>query len=378
MLFGFCHSEVDKPSRFANFNQDYTYKDNSLMFLNHNFSLSEKNVSTSSLKYSMYDFNNKFDSKRFMNYLKIKRTSILDLTEQYLNYFGVIKYVNSGANHYALLKDNGELTLHGQNVSRQCDTSSMSIKYVNSVSCGYSHTAILGDDGTVNMLGSNENQQCNLLGLPVGLKVKQVACGRLHTAMLLENDDLYLTGSNAFGQCDKTQLLMGKGHKKIKNVYCGQYNTALIYDNGSITINGDFNFKNTLLYGKKAKQLACGSEQTVVLFENGTLAVVGDNDLMKKSLLKRNISNAVQIFSGYFNIGIIQSDGNLIMIGDNIENCCQLENDQNKRIVSVSTGMKHSVYLFEDGTYKVYFSKISACETQIIDCKLRSLFEDES
>ncbi|XP_072812784.1 X-linked retinitis pigmentosa GTPase regulator isoform X6 [Vicugna pacos] len=180
-----------------------------------------------------------------------------------------IKQLSAGSNTSAVLTEDGELFMWGDNsegqiglnnITNVCVPHQVTVgKPISWISCGYYHSAFITTEGELYTFGEAE---CGKLGLPPELlvnhkvpqlvpgipeKVIQVACGGGHTVVLTENA-VYSFGLGQFGQLglgtfifetSEPRIIDDIKDQKISHISCGENHTALITDIGLMYTFGD-------------------------------------------------------------------------------------------------------------------------------------------
>ncbi|XP_074214949.1 X-linked retinitis pigmentosa GTPase regulator isoform X6 [Camelus bactrianus] len=180
-----------------------------------------------------------------------------------------IKQLSAGSNTSAVLTEDGELFMWGDNsegqiglnnITNVCVPHQVTVgKPISWISCGYYHSAFITTEGELYTFGEAE---CGKLGLPPELlvnrkvpqlvpgipeKVIQVACGGGHTVVLTENA-VYSFGLGQFGQLglgtfifetSEPRIIDDIKDQKIRYISCGENHTALITDIGLMYTFGD-------------------------------------------------------------------------------------------------------------------------------------------
>ncbi|XP_064339365.1 X-linked retinitis pigmentosa GTPase regulator isoform X4 [Camelus dromedarius] len=180
-----------------------------------------------------------------------------------------IKQLSAGSNTSAVLTEDGELFMWGDNsegqiglnnITNVCVPHQVTVgKPISWISCGYYHSAFITTEGELYTFGEAE---CGKLGLPPELlvnrkvpqlvpgipeKVIQVACGGGHTVVLTENA-VYSFGLGQFGQLglgtfifetSEPRIIDDIKDQKISYISCGENHTALITDIGLMYTFGD-------------------------------------------------------------------------------------------------------------------------------------------
>ncbi|KAK2507279.1 hypothetical protein MC885_000348 [Smutsia gigantea] len=180
-----------------------------------------------------------------------------------------VKQLSAGSNTSAVLTEDGELFMWGENSEGQIglkDTTNVCVphqvtigKPISWISCGYYHSAFVTTEGELYTFGEPEYGK---LGLPNELltnhrtpqlvpgipeKVIQVACGGEHTVVLTEKA-VYTFGLGQFGQLglgtsvfetSEPQMIDAFKDQRITYISCGESHTAVIADMGIIYTFGD-------------------------------------------------------------------------------------------------------------------------------------------
>ncbi|XP_075395105.1 X-linked retinitis pigmentosa GTPase regulator isoform X2 [Tenrec ecaudatus] len=193
-------------------------------------------------------------------------------TFQRIDFFSAqhkIKQLSAGSNTSAVLTEDGELFMWGDNSEGQiglgeipsvCVPRQVSIgKPISWISCGYYHSAFITTEGKLYTFGEPESGKLGLsreqlvnhrtpqLVSDISEKVIQVACGGEHTVVLTEKA-VYTFGLGQFGQLglgtfifeatNPTPLELMKD-QKICEISCGENHTALITNIGHLYTFGD-------------------------------------------------------------------------------------------------------------------------------------------
>ncbi|XP_030741270.1 X-linked retinitis pigmentosa GTPase regulator [Echinops telfairi] len=193
-------------------------------------------------------------------------------TFQRIDFFSAqhkIKQLSAGSNTSAVLTEDGELFMWGDNSEGQiglgevpsiCVPRQVSIgKPISWISCGYYHSAFITTDGKLYTFGEPESGKLGLsreqlvnhktpqLVSDISEEVIQVACGGEHTVVLTEKA-VYTFGLGQFGQLglgtfifeatNPTPLELTKD-QKICEISCGENHTALITNIGHLYTFGD-------------------------------------------------------------------------------------------------------------------------------------------
>ncbi|XP_036857437.1 X-linked retinitis pigmentosa GTPase regulator isoform X3 [Manis javanica] len=179
-----------------------------------------------------------------------------------------VKQLSAGSNTSAVLTEDGELFMWGENSEGQIgleDITNISVphqvtigKPISWISCGYYHSAFV-TKGELYTFGEPEHGK---LGLPYELlinhrtpqrvpgipeKVIQVACGGEHTVVLTEKA-VYTFGLGQFGQLglgtsvfetSEPQMIGTFKDQRITYISCGGSHTAVIADMGIMYTFGD-------------------------------------------------------------------------------------------------------------------------------------------
>ncbi|XP_036857438.1 X-linked retinitis pigmentosa GTPase regulator isoform X1 [Manis javanica] len=180
-----------------------------------------------------------------------------------------VKQLSAGSNTSAVLTEDGELFMWGENSEGQIgleDITNISVphqvtigKPISWISCGYYHSAFVTTEGELYTFGEPEHGK---LGLPYELlinhrtpqrvpgipeKVIQVACGGEHTVVLTEKA-VYTFGLGQFGQLglgtsvfetSEPQMIGTFKDQRITYISCGGSHTAVIADMGIMYTFGD-------------------------------------------------------------------------------------------------------------------------------------------
>jgi alpha-tubulin suppressor-like RCC1 family protein len=183
------------------------------------------------------------------------------------------------------------------------------------VSCGANHIAVILEDGTLWTAGNNSaGQLCgniangsatatNFGQVPGVTNAKAAACGYMFTAVILGDGTLWTAGYNNYGQICRsvangsataTNFGQVPGVANAKATACGDYSTLVILGDGTLWTAG----RNT--YGELCRNVSQGS---------ATATNFGQVP---------NITNAIDTASGEHNVVVILDDGTLRTAGNNI------------------------------------------------------------
>ena len=121
--------------------------------------------------------------------------------------------VAAGAEHTAVLRQDGTVIAVGDNHSGQCEVKSW--RNMVAIAVGYSHTVGLRKNGTVAAVGLNNYGQCEVADWK---EITAIAAGNSHTVGLRADGTVVATGDNWDGQCDVegwsevVAIAVGYGH----------------------------------------------------------------------------------------------------------------------------------------------------------------------
>ncbi|MBI2784886.1 MAG: hypothetical protein HYX60_00680, partial [Legionella longbeachae] len=215
---------------------------------------------------------------------------------------------------------------------------------------GYNHSGNLGvGDFNDRLIDSTE------ISFPVDEKIKDIACGYDHSVLLTINGTVWGSGRNQCGQLGQKNekknssfiKLKIPNNEKISRIYCGEFKTFLIPE------------KKNYLY-------VCGSNMHCSLGMPNTKPfhyAVEETDL--STLTKVSLPDSEEIMfvaSGWHHTLILTLNGNVYVSGNNdrgqiglgLNNLycsvfTKIAIPDNKKIISMSTGRAHSIFLTETG-----------------------------
>ena len=180
-----------------------------------------------------------------------------------------LKAYSGADNHSAVITENGELFMWGDNGSGQLgdgthDSRSTPVKImdnVKSVSLGYNHSAAITEDGQLYLWGDNycgqigdRSRQDRYEPVEVMSNVKEVSLGWRHSAAITNDGDLYLWGDNYYGQ--------------LGNFISG----------GDITsLDDDIESKEPVKILQNISTVSLGSEHSAAVTDDGVLYLWGSN-----------------------------------------------------------------------------------------------------
>ncbi len=283
-----------------------------------------------------------------------------------------IKSISCGANHTAILNNNGEVLTFGENSKGQLGINSNSNLHtpmeisgnhdnIIAVSCGSEYTAILKNDGTVLTFGDNSNGRTGQntgsgnTTTPIEISgnhidIIAVSCGSEHTAILKNNGTVLTFGKyneGRLGQGDinsniLTPIEISGNHTDIIAVSCGGKHTAILKNNGTVLTFGD-NVKGQLGINSTSDALtpmeisgnhtdiiavSCGSEHTAILKNNGTVFTFGNNEFgqlgrnngnydIPMEISGNDISGIIAVSCGANHTAILKNNGTVLTFGYN-------------------------------------------------------------
>jgi alpha-tubulin suppressor-like RCC1 family protein len=286
-----------------------------------------------------------------------------------------IKSISCGANHTAILNNNGEVLTFGENSKGQLGINSNSNLHtpmeisgnhdnIIAVSCGSEYTAILKNDGTVLTFGDNSNGRTGQntgsgnTTTPIEISgnhidIIAVSCGSEHTAILKNNGTVLTFGKyddGRLGQGDinsniLTPIEISGNHTDIIAVSCGGAHTALLNNNGKVltfgvNYEGQLGINSTIdavtpieISGNHTDIIAvsCGNAHTAILKNNGTVFTFGDNskgqlginstsDTLTPIEISGNHTDIIAVSCGNIHTAILKNDGTVFTFGDNDDN----------------------------------------------------------
>ena len=297
------------------------------------------------------------------------RLSLLDLI-----YTGKIVFSEgivyaSGDGQYGVLGD-GRTYYHEEGTPIPIDTTNMKGKRVIQVVAGHRHSLFLCDDGSVYASGGGSSGRLgdgrtdfHQEGTPIpidtanmqGKRVTQVAAGYNHSLFLCDDGSVYASGQGQYGvlgdgrtdyhqegtpiPIDTSNM---EGKRVIQVAAAGNYSLFLCKD-GSVYASGrgqygrlgdgrtDFHQEGTPIpidtsnmEGKRVIQVAAGGNYSLFLCEDGS------------------------VYSSGFGEGGVLGDGRTGRHNEGTPIPIDTSNMKGKRIVQVSAGSSHSLFLCED------------------------------
>lgn len=255
------------------------------------------------------------------------------------------KAISAGTNNIAVLKEDGNVVIWGDNSYDQCNTP-LGLKGVKVISAGYSHIAALNEDGTVSAWGTNASGQCSIPYDVIG--VKDVAAGGNHTVVLMEDGTVRAFGDNSYGQCN-----IPAGLKDVKSITAGAYFTAALRNDGTVVAwgyngNGQCNLPSGL---KHVKAISAGGYYMLFLMEGGTIAAWGNNDFNQCSV-PLGLIGVKDIAAGYAHAIALLEDGTVVAWGDNSKDQCNLPNGL-KGVKGIAAGFSNTAVLMDNGSVMI-------------------------
>ena len=231
----------------------------------------------------------------------------------------IIRSVECGSYHTAIVTEYGELLLFGKNNHYQVTDKDIShistptpvkstTKFL-SVACGFAHTIALDVNQKLWVWGSNEQSQLGIDSdikiqkTPIGLdnlpNIQFIAVGYFHSVIIDIDGNAWLWGDNEHGQLgcgrfDNNNPQQPKKinfSKKFKSISCGAYHTIAIDEDyylwgwgwnslGQIGIENriDVSKPTRIATDEKMKQVSCGYSHSMAITEYGDVWSWGFNE----------------------------------------------------------------------------------------------------
>ena len=266
------------------------------------------------------------------------------------------KEIDFGRDHIVALKQNGEVIAWGDNSKGQCNVPK-NIKKIVSISTGFYHSLAIQSDGSVIAWGDNSKGQCNV---PKNINnVKDIAVGIFHSVALLENGSVVMWGDNEYNQQD-----IPKGLSNVTKIVAAGTHTSALKQNGEIITWGDdsdgedlyyvydtpenigkcidistfgthiiaLQSDNTLVgwgraYGgetnipeglKDVSSISTGFGVSIALKNDGKFTVIDPTRRKNYYYYEDIFENATYVAAGWYVVGIILENGQLVILGEDV------------------------------------------------------------
>jgi alpha-tubulin suppressor-like RCC1 family protein len=284
--------------------------------------------------------------------------------------------VSCGANHTAILMNDGTVRVTGSNfgqlgqndlVNRITVVSVLGVpSQAIAVACGADHTVILMNDGTVRLCGQNQVGQLGqndtvtrstvVSVLGISSQAIAVVGGSFHTTILMNDGTVRVCGQNSNGQLGQNDLVSrstvvpvlgissSPNDSAIAIASSTRFTTAIVMNDGTVRLCGQNQFgqlgqndavsRSTVVpvlgISSQAIAVTTGGYHTAILMNDGTVRVVGynnsgqlgQNNVANKSTVVSVIgisSQAIAVASSWFNTAILMNNGTVRVCGRNAE-----------------------------------------------------------
>ena len=259
--------------------------------------------------------------------------------------------VGAGSHHTVGLKSDGTVVATGHNEMGQCDVYEWTD--IVSIAVGKWHTVGLRANGTVVAVGENYSGQCNV---DAWNDIVAIAAAGNHTVGLKRNGTVVAVGDNPFGECNVSEW------NNIVAISAGSMYTVGLKSDGTVVATGDGSFGRCNVDDwTNIVSVSAGYFHTIGWREDGTFVATGyyveefyssewadivsiypgrcctigvksDGSIVYSVYAERfnydisYLRDLSFISVGFMHIIGIKNDGTVISDGQNVYDCCEVDN----------------------------------------------------